>query len=463
MVSILSIFAALGDYIPSPPRPSRKPDLRYRLLFTLTALVIYYAMASTVVYPLVNYQLGGFQLPMLINVVFASQQGTLAQLGIGPMVTAGLIIQILVGAKIIDLDLTNPKDRKVFTQAEKGLAILIASIEGLGFAMYYRLNIYFTLAIFMQFLLGAIILMILDESIQKGWGIGSGVSLFILASVARTIVWDMFAPVKVPQVDQYHGFFPYVVYGLLNNDLSMDRLFYGIAVGVNRTLPSLIGFITVVVLAIVLIYLQSVKVNIPVTTQRMPGIRARVPLQFLYVTNIPILLVGILFSDLILFYNIVSGYLSDRVPWLASGLSIAITYLAPPNSLIEVYTNPLRVAIYSVLLVGLAVLFGYMWVEIAGLGPAAQAENLIKSGMEVPGLRRNPKVLESLLAKYIYPLTILSSIIVALIALTADIFNAYGTGTGILLAIGILQQYYTLIAYERALEAYPLLKRLVGE
>ncbi|MEM4538524.1 MAG: preprotein translocase subunit SecY, partial [Thermosphaera sp.] len=69
----------------------------------------------------------------------------------------------------------------------------------------------------------------------------------------------------------------------------------------------------------------------------------------------------------------------------------------------------------------------------------------------------------SLLAKYIYPLTVLSSIIVALIAVTADVFGAYGTGTGLLLAIGIVQQYYTMIAYERTLEAYPLLKRLIGE
>jgi preprotein translocase subunit SecY len=102
-------------------------------------------------------------------------------------------------------------------------------------------------------------------------------------------------------------------------------------------------------------------------------------------------------------------------------------------------------------------------VEIAGLNPAAQAENLIKAGLEIPGMRRNPKILESLLARYIYPLTILSSIIVALIALIADVFSAFGTGTGLLLAVGILQQYYNIIAYERALEAYPLLKRFIGE
>lgn len=463
MVDVLKFFAVIGDYFPSPPKPARRPDLKFRLLFTLASLVVYYAMASTLVYPLAKYGVTGVQLPALINIVFASQQGTLAQLGIGPIVTAGLILQILVGAKILNIDLRDPNDRRLFTQSQKGLAVIIAVVEGLGYAMYYRLESYVTLIIFAQFMLGAIFLLMIDEAIQKGWGIGSGVSLFILAGVARSIIWDIFAPVRIPGTDEYHGIVPYLIQAMMGGSLSGERLFYGYVAGVNRAVPSLTGFITVLLLIFVLIYLQGIKVHIPVTTQRAPGIRARVPLQFLYVTNIPILLVGILFSDLILFYNIASTYLVDSIPWLASTLSVAVTYLAPPSSLIEIYVNPLRVAVYAILLSALAVIFGYMWVEIAGLNPAAQAENLINSGLEIPGIRRNPRVLESLLAKYIYPLTILSSLIVALIALAADIFSAYGTGTGILLTVGILQQYYTMIAYERALEAYPLLKRLIGE
>ena len=104
-----------------------------------------------------------------------------------------------------------------------------------------------------------------------------------------------------------------------------------------------------------------------------------------------------------------------------------------------------------------------MWIEVAGLGPDAQAENLVKSGLQMPGHRRNPKLLRGVLAKYIYPLTILSSIIVGIIAIVGNIFGVYGSGMGILLAVGIINQLYTQIAYERALETYPLLKKLIGE
>ena len=130
---------------------------------------------------------------------------------------------------------------------------------------------------------------------------------------------------------------------------------------------------------------------------------------------------------------------------------------------LELVYDPLRVLIYAIIWGGLAILFGLLWVEIAGLSPAQQAENLIKSGLEVPGIRRNVKILERMLAKYIYPLTILSSIIVAAIAIVANILGAYGSGTGLLLAVGIIYQYYMMIAYERTLEAYPMLKRLLGE
>ncbi|MCD6278898.1 MAG: preprotein translocase subunit SecY, partial [Desulfurococcales archaeon] len=115
-MGVLSALAKVGEYFPSPPRPARKPDLKRRLFYTFLALIVYYVMASTLAFPLAAHpELRGVPVPPIINIVFASSAGSIAQLGIGPMVTAGLIIQILVGAKIIELDLTDPRDRKLFT------------------------------------------------------------------------------------------------------------------------------------------------------------------------------------------------------------------------------------------------------------------------------------------------------------------------------------------------------------
>jgi len=215
------------------------------------------------------------------------------------------------------------------------------------------------------------------------------------------------------------------------------------------------------------------KVEIPVTSPRLRSIKTKVPLKFLYVTNIPVLLVGIVYSDILVFASLTRLYLSNVVPqWVADLLARyengrlvggLAYYLSPPGSLARTLYDPIQAVIYAVSVLFLATLFGIMWVEISGLSASAQAEELIKSGMEIPGIRRNPRILERILSKYIFPLTVLSSLIVASIAVTADLLGAYGTGTGLLLAIGIVQQYYMMIAYERTLEAYPLLKRLVGE
>ncbi len=468
----LSFLARLGEIVPSTPKPPRRPDLKYRLLFTLAAVVVYYAMASVTVYP--RAPGAGPQLPAVMLVVFAATTGTLAQLGIGPIVTAGLIIQVLVGGKLIELDLTKPEDRKLFTQAEKGLALLIAAVEAAGFALAYRQNAFVTTSIALQFFIGALILLMLDEAIQKGYGIGSGVSLFILAGVARTIVWDIFAPVSVEvrlldgSVRSYrYGVVPYIVDGLMGEGISPDRLIYGyvpgyLAGGQTAMLPSLVGMASTFMLLLIIVYLQGMKVNVPVTIQRAPGIRGRIPLNFLYVSNIPVLLAGILVSNILLIRNMVEAYL-PQLRWLASGLDSALVYLSPPRGLFDLIYDPVRSTVYAAILTGLAVLFGLMWVEVGGLSPASQAENLVKSGISIPGMRSNPKVLESVLAKYVYPLAVLSSIIVALLAFVADVFSVFGGGIGLLLAAGILQQIYTALTYERALEMYPMLRRLVGE
>ncbi|MDW8011309.1 MAG: preprotein translocase subunit SecY, partial [Sulfolobales archaeon] len=317
-MGILSFLARLGDLVPSTPKPARRPDLKYRLLFTLAAVMIYYSMTSVTVYPV--SAAAGPQLPPLMQVVFAATTGTLAQLGIGPIVTAGLIIQVLVGGKLIELDLTKPEDRKLFTQAEKGLALVIAAVEASGFALTYRMNVFVTISIALQFFVGALILMMIDEAIQKGYGIGSGVSLFILAGVARTIVWDMFTPITVPvyaldgSVRKYrYGVVPYLIGGLMGEEVNVDRLLYGyvpghLAGGEAAILPSLTGMVATFMFLVVVVYLQGMKINVPVTIQRVPGVRGRVPLNFLYVSNIPVLLVGIVISDILLVRNMVEAY-----------------------------------------------------------------------------------------------------------------------------------------------------------
>jgi preprotein translocase subunit SecY len=103
------------------------------------------------------------------------------------------------------------------------------------------------------------------------------------------------------------------------------------------------------------------------------------------------------------------------------------------------------------------------WLEIGGLGPNKVAQQLMDSGMQIPGYRRSEKPIEQILRRYIPAVTVLGGIIVGLIAGFADFLGVFGSGTGILLSVGIIYQYYELLMRERAAEMFPALKSILGE
>ena len=471
---ILEYLAELAKYVPAVPRPKKKLDLYKRLLWTALVLIAYLLMSNI---PLPGVSVQTSPNLLLMNIVFAANAGTLMQLGIGPIVTAGLVLQLLVGAKIIDLDLNDPEDKKLFTLAQKGFAVVLGILEAIGLVLSGSLwtSVQNGIAIVtpppvpimildMILLASATLLVIImDEMVQKGWGLGSGISLFIAASVVSGIAWEVGGWFSHQGQIFWAGLVPSAaICGplsvIVGNPLGAPKLPFQVTCAgktINLgAMPDLIGFIATIVMIVVIAYLSSVKINVPLSVQRMRGMRIKIPLNLLYVTNIPVLLAAIIFAN-------IQAMAQAAGP--NSPLWQVAYYLSPPRGLLEVVLQPLRMLSYSIALTLLSIAFGILWVELAGLDPATQAKNLIESGLHIPGARNDPRHLEKILAKYIYPLTILSSIIVALLVIVADIFGAYGTGTGLLLAVMILQQYYTMLTYERAIETYPLLRKVLGE
>jgi preprotein translocase subunit SecY len=101
--------------------------------------------------------------------------------------------------------------------------------------------------------------------------------------------------------------------------------------------------------------------------------------------------------------------------------------------------------------------------EVGGLGPSKVAQQLMDSGMQIPGYRRSAKPIEAILKRYIPVVTVLGGITVAIIASTSDFMGSFGTGTGILLSVGIIYQYYELLMRERAADMFPAFRRILGE
>src|SRR5918992_5050474 len=205
------VIKTASVYVPQVPKPKRKISLTEKFVWTGIALFAYLVMAQIPLYGVTDDP--RFDFLAFARVIFAAQQGTLMELGIGPIVTAGLLMQLLKGSGLIKLDFKNTDDRSLFTSATKIVTIIVIVAEGAlyGASVYGPLTaeeaphaIYIVIA---QLIGASIIVMLLDETIQKGWGVGSGLSLFIMAGVAQTILWRVFT--VVPTDDGPVGIFPF--------------------------------------------------------------------------------------------------------------------------------------------------------------------------------------------------------------------------------------------------------------
>jgi preprotein translocase subunit SecY len=125
--------------------------------------------------------------------------------------------------------------------------------------------------------------------------------------------------------------------------------------------------------------------------------------------------------------------------------------------------DPVRAGVYAFLLIIFCVFFAVTWVEVGGMDANTVAKQLLDSGMQIEGFRRSQIPIRQLLLRYIPVVTILGGIIVGVIAASADFLGAFGSGTGILLTVGIIEQYYQILVRERITELYPAARAFLGE
>jgi preprotein translocase SecY subunit len=466
------------------------------MIWTALALVVYLVMGETPIYGVVHS--AGLNDPFgPLRVIFASQRGTLIELGIGPIVTAGLILQVLSGSRMINVDLSNPDDRALFTGASKVLAVFMTLFEGLAFILggAYNTtsattgavtspNFQDAFFILIQLLIAGVIIILLDEMLQKNWGFGSGISLFIAAGVCQTIVWDTVGPIG--PVSDGHTLGALIAFfqsigPVLASPASLTA--WSSVLYRGGGLPDMLGFITTIFVFLIIIYLNGLRVEIPVSYARYRGFRGRFPIKFFYVSNIPVIFAAALFGNIYFIGQLIFHRYNPSCS--TAGLNFWLTlipgcyvtntqtqqltptkglayYTFAPQGLGVVQADPVRAAVYMLLFVLACVFFAVTWVEVGGMDSKTVSKQLIDSGMQIEGFRRSGTTIRQVLDRYIPAVTIIGGITIGVIAAGADFLGAFGTGTGILLTVGIIQQYYEILVKERITEIYPGTKGLLG-
>ena len=500
------------DVYPTITKPERHVRFNEKMWTTTFVLIIYFAMTNVMLYGLSGQALDLFS---GFRSITAGASGTIMHLGIGPIVTGSIIMQLFAGAKIIRLDLSNSEDKAMYQGVQKLLVLIMIPIEAIpqtyGFLdpMEFLIDSYgmgwANFVIVAQLFAGSYLVFLLDELVSK-WGIGSGMSLFIAAGVSQSTFVGTLSPLPVTSGLGYSmsnppsGTLPMIFYMFreaTNYEMIRSNGFESILLTHVNPLAALFSS---VVVFLVVAYAESIKLELPLTHGKVRGHRGKYPIRLVYASNIPVILMAALLANINMFtllfwshptlsqtpflgregYGSLSEYIgtyeqgqttaSGGFAWYASMVNGVNDWLLPllnqtgdafGHSLTQIMVH---VIFYVVLMTVGSMVFAKFWIDTTNMGTKDVAKQIERTGMQIPGFRKNPKVLEKILENYIPPVTYFSGAFVGLLAAGADLLGTVGnaTGTGLLLAVGIILRTYEQIQKEQAMEMHPMIRQFFG-
>ncbi|MEK6846480.1 MAG: preprotein translocase subunit SecY, partial [Nanoarchaeota archaeon] len=191
----MSFFEGILQNLPEVRAPKEKKlPFKEKIKWTLIILILFFVMGFVPLFGLGENALQQFE---FLSIILGASFGSIISLGIGPLVTASIVLQLLAGTGILKLDLTTTEGRRKFQGLQKFSAIGFIIFEAAVYVLMGGLAPSPTLAgtpafvqmeiwLILQLILGGILIMFMDEVVSK-WGIGSGISLFIAAGVAQQI------------------------------------------------------------------------------------------------------------------------------------------------------------------------------------------------------------------------------------------------------------------------------------
>jgi len=390
------------------------------------------------------------------------------ELGITPIVTAGLVMQLLAGSKIIEVDQGVKEDRALFAGAQKLFAMIITIGQGTAYVLsgiygdVSELGAGNAFLIILQLFFSCIIVIILDELLQKGYGLGSGISLFIATNICENIVWKAFSPttINTGRGTEFEGAVIALFYLLITRTdkvRALKEAFY------RQNLPNVTNLLATFLVFIVVIYFQGFRVDLPVKSQRQRGQQGSYPIKLFYTSNIPIILQTALISNLYflsqllfrrfpenIFVNLLGQWRESGHP-SSHGQSIPVGglayYVSPPTSFTEMLGDPFHALFYLTFVLTSCALFSKTWIEVSGSSAKDVAKQLRDQQMVMRGHRDTSLVKE--LQRYIPTAAAFGGLCIGALSVLADFMGAIGSGTGILLAVTIIYQYFEAFMKEQ--------------
>lgn len=456
--------------LPEVQPPKQRVPFEQKLLWTLGALLVYLVCSNV---PLYGITMSKRSDPFYImRMILASSRGTLMELGISPIITSGMIMQLLQGAKIIECDISVEEDRRLYSTATKLLGLLITLGEALAYVlsgMYgdvRDLGAITSLLLVLQLSFAGIVMLTLDDLLSKGYGIGGGINLFIVTNICEGFIWRCFSPMtfNVGKGTEFEGAIVAAIHALLFRPNKLagihDALF-------RENLPNLLNVGATLLIFALVIWAQGFHVPFKLGFEKGYSSQNGQPppdhqVKLFYTSNMPIILLSALVGNVYFFSQVLFsrfpanplirlfGRWSERTAENPNsrpvgGLSY---YISPPTSFADLVADPFHALFYIAFMMAACALFAKVWIEISGTGWSSVKRQFEDSHVVL----KNPRDRERI-KRHIPTAAAFGAMCVAALSISADLLGAIGSGTGILMAVTIIYDLFEKVAKDIQAEA----------
>jgi len=448
----------------------RKPDekkvaFNVKLKWTLVVLIAFFVLANIPLFGLSVNALSRFE---YLAIILGTDFGSIISLGIGPIVMASIILQLLTGAGILNIDTNTVEGKRFFQGIQKLLVFFFIIFEAVIYVLMRGLEALpgFAGLVIFQLILGGLAIYYMNELSEK-WGFGSGVSLFIAAGVSWRLFTSALQFVNQQGRNCLLDFKGTACSGKVL--VLIQSIVNKYPVELTSALAAILATIGIFLLVV---WAQSLKVEIPLSFGRIRGYGVKWPLSFFYASVIPVILVAALIANVQLFGGLIENWAGHAtfLGHFVNGQAVSgLGFWLGHTNLLEliirggllpryIFQGLSHIFFYTIL----CALFSVFWVKSSGMDSKAQAKKISSSGLQVSGFRQDNRVLESILDRYIMPLTVMGGAAIGLLASLTDLLGALVSGTAILLVIMIMFQFYQNIAQQHMTDMNPAMRKFMG-
>ena len=192
----------------------------------------------------------------------------------------------------------------------------------------------------------------------------------------------------------------------------------------------------------------------------MRGFRQPYPIKLFYTSNIPIILQTAFVSNIYFFTqilarkfrgNFIVSLLGKWQDYDMAGHQSPIGglayYISPPQSFHDIMRDPIHALIYAVFVLSSCAFFSRIWIDVSGSSAKDVVRQLVDQELVIEGMREESMI--KYLNRYSPTAAAFGGVCIGALSIFADFMGAIGSGTGILLAVTIIYQYFEQIAKEK--------------